>query len=236
MARDSARITPVAMPGIAAGRTWRQIVCHWVAPRAIEPSRIEGGTARMASRPAMITTGSTSSPRVSPPASTTLPWRERAAHEEGQAEDPVDDRRDRGQVLDVHLDRAVVPALTVGVLLEVDRGGHADRHDEHRDHSHQPDRAQQRRPDAGVGGHRRGVVGDEGQVDRADAVARATSTSSVPSRITDRPRHASRATAEGVPLTLRVSGAWPTAPATELIRRPACTCGRTGSRPCSSPA
>ena len=57
MARDSARITPVAMPGTAAGSTCFQIVCHWVAPSAIEPSRIEGGTARMASRPAMITTG-----------------------------------------------------------------------------------------------------------------------------------------------------------------------------------
>ena len=59
---------PVAMPGIAAGSTCFQIVCHWVAPSAIEPSRIDGGTARSASRPAMITTGSTSSPRVSPPA------------------------------------------------------------------------------------------------------------------------------------------------------------------------
>ena len=73
MARDSARITPVAMPGTAAGSTWRQIVCHWVAPSAWEPSRIDGGTARMASRPAMITTGSTSRPSASPPASTTLP-------------------------------------------------------------------------------------------------------------------------------------------------------------------
>ena len=106
IARDSARITPVAMPGIAAGRTWRQIVCHWVAPSAIEPSRIDGGTARIASRAAMITTGSTSSPSVRPPASTTLPELERAAHEEGEAEDAVDDRRDRGEVLDVDLDRS----------------------------------------------------------------------------------------------------------------------------------
>ena len=49
------------MPGIAAGSTCFQIVCHLVAPSAIEPSRIEGGTARIASRPATITTGSTSS-------------------------------------------------------------------------------------------------------------------------------------------------------------------------------
>src|SRR3954464_6061854 len=55
MARDSARITPVAMPGIAAGSTCRQIVCHWVEPSAMEPSRIDDGTARSASRPEMIT-------------------------------------------------------------------------------------------------------------------------------------------------------------------------------------
>ena len=36
--------------------------------------------------------------------------RERSAHQEGQAEYPVDDRRHRGQVLDVELDEAVVPA------------------------------------------------------------------------------------------------------------------------------
>ncbi len=67
-ARETARITPVAMPGIAAGSTWRRIVCHCVAPSASEPSRIEGGTARIASRAAMITIGSTSSARVIAPA------------------------------------------------------------------------------------------------------------------------------------------------------------------------
>ena len=73
IARDSARITPVAMPGMAAGRTCFQIVCHWVAPSASDPSRIDGGTARIASRAVMITTGRTRSPRVSAPASTTRP-------------------------------------------------------------------------------------------------------------------------------------------------------------------
>jgi hypothetical protein len=73
MARDSARITPVAMPGIDAGSTWRQIVCHFVAPSARAPSRIDGGTARIASREAMITTGRTSRPSVSEPDSTTRP-------------------------------------------------------------------------------------------------------------------------------------------------------------------
>jgi hypothetical protein len=34
MARESARITPVRMPGTAIGSTWCQIVCHLVAPSA----------------------------------------------------------------------------------------------------------------------------------------------------------------------------------------------------------
>jgi hypothetical protein len=56
------------MPAIEPGRTCFQIVCHCVAPSASEPSRIEGGTARIASRATMITTGSTSSESVIPPA------------------------------------------------------------------------------------------------------------------------------------------------------------------------
>ena len=35
-------------------------------------------------------------------------------HEEGQAEDSVDDRGNRGEVLDVDLDEAVVPAVAIG--------------------------------------------------------------------------------------------------------------------------
>ena len=73
IARERARIEPVAMPGTAAGSTCRRIVCHLVAPSASEPSRIEGGTARIASRAAMITIGSTSSVRVSPPVSSVKP-------------------------------------------------------------------------------------------------------------------------------------------------------------------
>ena len=66
-------MTPVAMPAIEPGSTCFQIVCHCVAPSASEPSRIDGGTARIASRATMITTGSTSSASVMPPASSTRP-------------------------------------------------------------------------------------------------------------------------------------------------------------------
>ena len=122
----------MAIPGIAAGRTCFQIVCHWVAPSAIEPSRIEGGTARIASRPAMITTGSTSSAEREAAGQHHAAELEGPANEEGEPEDPVDDRGDRGEVLDVDLDEPVPPALPVGVLLEVDRGRDPDRDDEQR--------------------------------------------------------------------------------------------------------
>ncbi len=42
------------------------------------------------------------------------------AHEEREAENAVDDRRDAGEVLDVQLEQAVVPAVLSRVLLEVD--------------------------------------------------------------------------------------------------------------------
>ena len=73
IARESARIEPVAMPGIAAGSTWRETTCHCVAPSAYAPCLIESGTDLIASRAAMITVGSTSSVRIIAPASSTRP-------------------------------------------------------------------------------------------------------------------------------------------------------------------
>ena len=73
IARESARIDPVAMPGIAAGSTCRETTCHGVAPSAKAPSRTPCGTLRIASRAAMMIVGSTSSVRISPPARTTRP-------------------------------------------------------------------------------------------------------------------------------------------------------------------
>ena len=72
-ARESARIEPVAIPGIEAGSTCRQTTCHFVAPRANAPCRIESGTARIASRDATTTVGRTTRVRMSPPAKTTRP-------------------------------------------------------------------------------------------------------------------------------------------------------------------
>ncbi len=60
-----ARISPVRMPGAAAGSTTRRIVWNFVAPVASDASRIERGTADSASSAATITTGTVSRPSVS---------------------------------------------------------------------------------------------------------------------------------------------------------------------------
>src|SRR5215211_7776193 len=75
--------------------------------------------------------------------------RQRAAHGERQPEDPVDDRGHGGEVLDVDLDQPVPPLRPVGVLLEVDRGRDAERHDDRRADDHQPQGPPDRRLDAG---------------------------------------------------------------------------------------
>ena len=76
IARESPRIVPVAMPGIAEGRVCRHVVCQTVAPRASEPSRISRGTARTASRVVMMTTGRISSASaIEPPSTMPLLWK-----------------------------------------------------------------------------------------------------------------------------------------------------------------
>ena len=45
MARESAKITPVKIPGNAAGKTTFLMVCHFVAPIPMEASRKNWGTA-----------------------------------------------------------------------------------------------------------------------------------------------------------------------------------------------
>ncbi len=68
IARDKASIPPVKMPGIAAGRTTFNIVCHFVAPIPNEASLKSRGTARMASWAATMMTGRTSRLIVKPAA------------------------------------------------------------------------------------------------------------------------------------------------------------------------
>ena len=108
IARDSARINPVKIPGVATGSTWCQIVCHFVAPSAYEPSRSDPGTARSASRVERMTTGSTSSASVDAPARTLRPMPIIRTNRPSP-EQAVDDRRHRGEVGDVQLDDARTP-------------------------------------------------------------------------------------------------------------------------------
>src|SRR2546428_56894 len=49
MARPMPRITPVRIPGLAAGNSTLQIVCHLVAPRANDASSNRTGKARIES-------------------------------------------------------------------------------------------------------------------------------------------------------------------------------------------
>ncbi len=69
--------------------------------------------------------------------------------EEGEAEDAVDDRGHRRQVLDVHLEQPVVPALAVRVLLEVERSSDPERDGEGEQQDAEKDRRDDRRLGAG---------------------------------------------------------------------------------------
>jgi hypothetical protein len=60
-------ITPVRMPGMAEGITTFLIVCHFVAPRAMLPSRKELGTLLRASWLVRIMVGIFIKPRIMDP-------------------------------------------------------------------------------------------------------------------------------------------------------------------------
>ena len=106
------------------GSTWRQTTCHCVAPSAYAPSRIEPGTARIASRAG-------SHDRRVEQRQDERPGEQHAsepepADEKREPENPVDDRRHSREVLDIDLEPAVVPTFPVRVLLEIDGGADAD--------------------------------------------------------------------------------------------------------------
>ena len=71
--RDIDKIVPVKMPGMALGKTWFQIVCHFVAPIPRLASRNEGGTAFIASCAAMMIIGKPNNPSVRPADKTVRP-------------------------------------------------------------------------------------------------------------------------------------------------------------------
>ena len=110
--RETARIAPVRMPGIASGSTIAANCLPRVAPSASDASRISRGTVRSASSVATITTGRFSSASVSAAQMSALAPHDLAAggraidrradelDEETEPEQPEHDRRHAGEVGD----------------------------------------------------------------------------------------------------------------------------------------
>ena len=73
IARLMARMDPVIMPGIAAGKVTFHTTCQRVAPKPSAPARSEEGTARRDSCELMMITGKITSINVNAPANTPRP-------------------------------------------------------------------------------------------------------------------------------------------------------------------
>ena len=149
---------------MAWGTTTLNTVWNLVAPRASDASRISRGMARSASSVATITTGRVKHrqgqrrPDQRRLAEHLLAAEERlvdaGAHEldeEAQTEQPEHDRGHAGQVGDRDPDRARDRRYGRGVFVQVDRGGHAHRHDRDGHQHHQRHRAEDGREDPARG-------------------------------------------------------------------------------------
>ena len=128
-ARAMPMIVPVRMPGSASGRTWWNTTWTGDAPTPSAASRIEGGTALIALRPAMTITGMVISASVRPPTSGAERGRPKRAEEHREAEQAEDDRGHRREIVDRDLDQ-VGPAVLRRIFLEIERRQHADREGE----------------------------------------------------------------------------------------------------------
>ena len=73
IARESAKIVPVRIPGKAMGKICSLMICHLLAPRAKPACRRLSGTARSDSRVVMIIIGRINKLKVKAPASTLRP-------------------------------------------------------------------------------------------------------------------------------------------------------------------
>ena len=211
MARESPRMVPVAMPGIADGRVWRQVVCQTVAPRArASPGGCRCGTARTASRVVMMMTGRISRARASGTAQHDAGVLEADQRHDRDGEQAVDDGGHGGEVLQVHLDEAVPPVGRVGELLEVQRRGDAERDSHERGEAHQPQAAEDAGPESGcLRAHDRGVVGEEARCRTWASPAMTVSMISARSTMTPKNREnqrASRKTSDPRCLVLALTG------------------------------
>ena len=157
-------MVPVRMPGMASGSTWWKIVCIFEAPTPSAASRIEGGTA-----PIGGAGGDDDGRQRHQRQHQAADQRGRARQagevdEHGQAEQAEDDRGHGGQVVDVDLDQ-VGPAVLRRELLQIDRGGDAERHGQQQHGHHHEERADQRDADAGRLRLARVAVGEQAGVE-----------------------------------------------------------------------
>ncbi len=147
-ARAMPMIVPVRMPGSASGSTWWNTTWIGEAPSASAPSRIDGGTALIALRPAMTITGMVISASVMPPISgAERGMLGKIRRNTARPSRPKMIDGHRGEVVDRDLDQ-VGPAVLRRVFLEVERGEHPDREGQHERDQHGQDRALERAPDA----------------------------------------------------------------------------------------
>ena len=139
-ARASPMIVPVRMPGAASGRMCWNTICIFEAPSPSAAERIDGGTAASAARVAMMIVGSVISDSTSPPTSGGRTRQAKEVDEHGKAEQAEHDRRHGCQIVDVDLDE-IGKSRLLGELLEIDRGGDADRQRQKQHDHHHVERA-----------------------------------------------------------------------------------------------
>ena len=89
---------------MASGSTWWVIVCILEAPTPSAASRIEGGTAPIAARVAMMMVGSVIRASTRPPTIEAERGMPTKLMKIGEAEQAEHDRRHGGEVVDVDLD------------------------------------------------------------------------------------------------------------------------------------
>ena len=157
-------IVPVRMPGMASGTTWWVTVCIFEAPTPRAASRIDGGTAPMAARVAMMMVGSVISVSTRPPTMRSGTRQAGEVDEDGEAEKAEDDRRHGGEVVDVDLDEVGQQVLG-REFLQVDRGGDAERHRQQQHGEHHEQRADHGDADAGRLRMARSAVGEQAGVE-----------------------------------------------------------------------
>src|SRR5215204_211776 len=151
MARESARMVPVSAPGRAIGSRWLRTTPERESPLAYGVRDGAQGLPRGDNDDGQDEQGQRQGAREHALAAGYGP---QVVHEQGEAQEPVDDRGDPGQVGDVDLDDPRQPVVG-GVLLQVDGGTDTHRNRQERYEQQQEQRPEQGRVDTRVLGERR---------------------------------------------------------------------------------